>query len=84
MASFLTQLNSLTQQSAPQVPYSQPPAHPSSPPQAGGAKKVSLCGRQRNVIIEGRNRFVIIDGKKVGIAKAREMDKKYKAKKEKK
>jgi len=48
--------------------------------QEGGAAAkaiyVQLLGRRRKVIVEGRKRFVMIKGKKVGIAKAREMEKK--------
>jgi len=45
---------------------------------------VHLLGRRRRVIVEGRNRYVIIKGEKIGIAKARQMDKEAKKKKSKK
>jgi hypothetical protein len=43
--------------------------------------KMHLCGRDRVVRKEGTKSFVVINKKKVELVKAKEMDKKFKAKK---
>ena len=76
--SFLSTLSS-------QMGLPAPTQQGGSDDQDGGAvSKVFLCGRDRKLIIEGRYRFVVIKGKKTGIAKAREMDQKYRAEKREK
>lgn len=56
---------------------------------SGGGKapkpeKVKLLGRDRVVVTKGRSRFVTINGKLEPIAKARQLDKEYRSKKNKK